>query len=176
MQPRLLADIYLTWGRGAGRGVRERAGQLCPPVEFGMCPPQASRRPGVKVNKGAIWTASSNPFFHPPSHSPVTGIGHFIHWPRPPAVGHTIAATCSLFYILRLRVQTLDRALFTAVWHSNTVGYTRSGGANRLSPYLFFTSYRFMRSIWQLECMQIHKHAEGNLPNGEQISQKPDMR
>lgn len=66
MQPRLQADIYLTGDRGAGREVRARAGQLCPPVEFGMCPPRASRRPGVKVNKGAIWTASSNPFFHPP--------------------------------------------------------------------------------------------------------------
>ncbi|CAG04276.1 unnamed protein product [Tetraodon nigroviridis] len=79
MQPRLQADIYLTGDRGAGREVRARAGQLCPPVEFGMCPPWASRRPGVKVNKGAIWTASSNPFFHPSSHSLVTGIGHFIH-------------------------------------------------------------------------------------------------
>lgn len=76
--------------------MRERAGQLCPPVEFGMCPPRASRRPGVKVNKGAIWTASSNPSFHPPSHSPVTGIGLSIQWPRPPVVAHTIAAACRL--------------------------------------------------------------------------------
>lgn len=97
MQHRLQADIYLTGDRGVGREVRARAGQLCPPVEFGMCPPRASCRPGVKVNKGAIWTASSNPFFHPPSHSPETGIGHFIHWPHPPAVTHSIAATCRLF-------------------------------------------------------------------------------
>lgn len=138
MQCRLQADIYLTGDRGAGREVRARAGQLCPPVEFGMCPPRASRRPGVKVNKGAIWSASSNPFFHPPSHSPVTGIGHFIHWPRPPAVTHTIAATCRLFYILRLRVQTLDWALFSAVWHRYTLGQTRSGAADSLSSIFIF--------------------------------------
>lgn len=122
MQPRFQADIYLTGDRGAGKEVRARAGQLCPPVEFGMCPPRASRSPEVKVNKGAIWTASSNPSFHPPSHSPGTGIGHFIHWPRPSVVTHTIAATCRLFDILWLPVQTLDWALFSAVWqtHSRT--------------------------------------------------------
>lgn len=57
----LQTDIYLTGDRGAGREVRGRVGQRCPPGEFGMCPPRASRRPGVKVNKGAMWTASSNP-------------------------------------------------------------------------------------------------------------------
>lgn len=176
MQLRLQADIYLTGDRGAGREVRARAGQLCPPVEFGMCPPRASRRPGVKVNKGAIWTASSNPFFHPPSHSPVTWIGHFIHWPRPPAVTHTIAPACRLLHTLRLRVQTFDWALFSAVWHRFAVGHNRSGVANSLSPYLFFTSYRFLRSICELECMQAQRYAEGNLPNGGQTSQMPDVQ
>lgn len=175
MQPRLQADIYLTGDRGAGREVKTRAGQLCPPVEFGMCPPWASRRPGVKVNKGAIWTAFSTPFFHPPSHSPVTGTGHFIHWPRPPAITHTIAATCRLIHILRLRVQTLDWALFSAVWHRCAVGQTRPGAANSLSSYLFFTSYRFLHSIWQLECMQTQRYTEGNSPNG-QSSQMPDVQ
>lgn len=81
MLPWLQTDTYLTRDRGAGREVSERAGQLCPPGEFGMCPPRASRRPWVKVNKGATWAASSSPLYHPlfrlASHRPVTEIGLF---------------------------------------------------------------------------------------------------
>lgn len=129
MQPWLQTDIYLTGDRGAGREVRERAGQLCPPGEFGMCPPRASRGPGVKVNKGAMWTASSNPltypFFRPSSHSPVTGIGLFIQWPRPPVAIHTCTATCCLFYILQLHVQTWGQGLLSTVCNSLTLKHSR---------------------------------------------------
>lgn len=125
----LQTHIYLTGDRGAGREVRERAGQLCPPGEFGMCPPWASRGPGVKVNKGAMWTAScnplTNPFFRPSSCSPVTGIGLFIHWPRPPVAIHTSTATCRLFYILKLHVQTWGQGPLSTVCNSLTLKHSR---------------------------------------------------
>lgn len=136
MQLWLQTDIYLTGDRGAGREVRERAGQLCPPGEFGMCPPRASRRPRVKVNKGAMWTASSNlspnPFFHPSSHSPVTGIRLFIHWPRPPLAIHTSSATCHLFYILQFHVQTWGQGPLSTVCNSLTVKHSRVAAVDGL--------------------------------------------
>lgn len=139
MQLGLQTDIYLAGDRGAGREVRERAGQLCPPGEFGMCPPRASRRPRVKVNKGAMWTASSslqqpltNPFFHPSSHSPVTGIRLFIHWPRPPLAIHTSSATCRLFYILQFHVQTWGQGPFSTVCNSLTVKRSRVAAVDGL--------------------------------------------
>lgn len=129
MQPWLRTDIYLTGDRGAGRGVRDRAGRLCLPGEFGMCPPRASCRPRVKVNKGAMWTASSNPLyqplFRPSSHSPATGIGLFIQWPHPPVTIHTSTATCRLFYILQLHVQTWGQGPFSTVCNSVTLKHSQ---------------------------------------------------
>lgn len=98
VQAWIQTDIYLTGDRGAGSEVTERAGQLCPPGEFGMCPLQASCGPGVKVNKGAMWTASRNPLSYPSSYTLVTGIGLFMQLPRPLKAIYTSSATCRLFH------------------------------------------------------------------------------
>lgn len=103
---RLQKDIYLAGDTGAGSEVTERAGQLCPPGEFGMCPPRASCGPGVKVNKGAMRTASSSRFstLHPTPQQQKSGL--FMRWPRPPEAIHTSTATCCLSCILPHRVPT----------------------------------------------------------------------
>lgn len=129
MQPWLQTDIYQTGDRGAGREVTERAGQLCPPGEFGMCPPWASCRPGVKVNKRGDADRLQQPplpspfFFH---HSPrnrnqplyplaTPSCSHpYLHCHMPPF--STFSSSMSVHEAKAPSPQ------FVTVWHWNAVG------------------------------------------------------